>query len=369
VTGAGTATFTVGGSGKAAKALRSHGVKVGALAPAKKRGRRIKLPVSGVVVRKSATVKLSGGVRFKAGKHLVSLRAVRLTLAPRRASVTARVGKRRVTVLAARYAKGKAKLDSSKVTVKIAGAKLALTAKGAKLLRARLAVEGIRAGALGKIGVSARPGETGGPRSGPLGEAPPILARPASAVDVTGISITWFPRDSWVRYLSSGVGPKDGIFATGGATKVSPTETSSHPCSDVSYSGSGSFDYGYRFTARSGWYDPPTAAAAVYGRGKVRFVWEDHTIDLAAASPEIELDGPRSRAIFEFTGRGGTVFEPQRADLVNLDLAGQPVVSGKTRTYTAVRGRLTDNGQSAFADFYPPPNDGFGCVTVSFTTP
>jgi Htaa len=367
--GSGKVTLTVGDSGKAAQALVGAGVSTAATAPAKKRGKRITLPVQKVAVGKSATVGVRGGLRFKAAMRVLALRAVRLTLKPRRAAISAKVGKRRVTVFAAALPKGKAKLDRDDTTAKLVGAKLALTPNGARLLSSKLGVDGVVAGPLGKLGVDAKSRDDGNPRSGPLGKAPAVKARPATAVDVSGISIVWYPRDSWVRYLSSGVGSSDGIFASAGATALPASDTASHPCSDASYSGSGNFDYGFRFTAKSGWYDPPTGDAALYGDGSVRFVWKGHGIDLAAADPEIEIDGASSRVIFEFTGKGGTAYARQRADFVNLDLAGQPTVAGNTRTYSAVRGRLTESGQAVFAGFYPPPTDNFGCVSVAFTTP
>lgn len=368
--GSGKVTLIVAG-GKAAKALGGAGAKVGATSPAKRRGKRVILPVGKVAVGKSASVAARGGIRFTAGGRTVVLRSVRLTLTAKRATVTAKAGKRRLAILTAAATKrgGKAKLDGAADAARLAGARLALTPRAAKLLRARLAAPGIRAGVLGKLGVDARPAPDGNPRSGELGPEPPRKVRPASAVDVSGISIVWYPRDSWVRYVTSGVGRDDGLSASGGATKLPPIETPAHPCSDVSYSGSGSFDYGHRFAGESGWYDPVTGAAAVYGRGTVRFLWKSHGIDLRAANPEIELDGTGSRAIFAFTGKGSTPFTDERADLVALDLAGQPSVSGNARTYTALRGRLTANGQSVFAGFYPPPNDRFGCVSVSFTAP
>lgn len=367
--GSGNAKLTLGGSGKAARSLAAEEIRTSASWPARKRGRRVTLPVRSVRVGKAATVGLRGGIAFKAGKRSLRLKAFEAKLTASRATVTAKAGKRRVPVFVARLAKGRAKLDRSATTARLAGAKLALTPRGARLLRSKLAAGGVSSGAIGRLRLGARPADSGTPRSGELGQEPPLKARPATAVDVHDVSIDWYPRDSWVRYVSSGVGKRDGIHVGGGATKLPATLTSSHPCSDVAYSGSGSFEYGYRFTPRSGWYDPVSGAAAVYGSGSVRFVWASHQIDLAAANPEIELDGSSSRAVFAFTGQGDTAFTDQRADLLSLALADQPELSGNRRTYTAVRGRLTTNGQSVFAGFYPPPGDGFGCVTTSFTTP
>lgn len=383
--GSGGVTLGVGGTGKAARALKAAGVQVGAISPAKKRGARVVLPVRSISVGKSATVALRGGVAFRAGKRSLRLKAVRLTLTAKRATVSAKAGQRRLAVFAAELPRGRAKLDRSKVTAKLTGTKLALTAKAASLLRTKLAVAGVRAGALGQLAVDAGPrGGSGGggggtkpgpggpgagnPQSGPIRNEPPVLPRPATAVDVSGISIAWYPRDSWVRYLTSATGAGDGIFASDGATKLAPMTTPDHPCSDAPYAGSGSFDYGFSFTPKGGWYDPPTGSAAIYGQGGVKFKWRTHTIDLTASDPEIELDPSNPRTVFRFNGSDGTAYPNQRAVLTKLDLTGRPTVVGNTRSYTATRGVLTDDGAAVFAGFYPPA-DGFGCVTVSFTTP
>lgn len=356
--GSGTVALTIAGEGRAAKALVASGVEVSAIAPAKKRGKRLVLPVQSIVVGKSATVKLSGGVRLEAGTRSVELRSSRVKLTARRAVISTRIGKRRVGVFAAELPGGAAKLDRAKAIARLAGVKLRLTRHGARLLR-------------GKLGLSDLP--PGVPQSGPISSPSPLEPRPASAVDVTDIAIAWYPRDSWVRYLASGVGPQDGTFATDGAWKGAPMTSPAHPCSDAAYGGapSDSFDYELHFAPKSGWYDPPTGTAAIQGGGSVSFKWASHGIDLTASNPEVELDPTSPRVTFRFSGSGGTAYPNQRAALTQLDLTGQPAISnaGRTRTYGAVRGRLTEDGQAVFAGFYPPPDDGFGCVTVAFTTP
>lgn len=376
-------TLKIAGKGAAAKALRAAGVEVTAIAPAKRRGKRLTLPVSNISVGSAAMASLRGGLRFEVGEQVVRLRSLRLRLTTTAATLSAKAGKRRVGVFKAAPTNGKAKLDRAADSARLTGARLALTGKGAKLLRKRLGLGVLPAGGLGKLGVDAkregggsngpgkgRPGGPGGgpPKSGPIYNEPSIMQRPGSATDVSGIAITWYPRDSWVRYVASGVGAQDGFFATGGATKGAPTNTASHPCSDVAYPGSGEFDFRYDYAPKSGWYDPVSGKAALYGQGTVRFRWQSHTIDLAASDPEIELAGDDSRAIFRFDGEDGTTYDGQRAVLVELDQTGQPTSSGGgTFTYTAMRGALTADGESIFGGFYPT-GDGFGCVSVSFTT-
>ena len=108
------------------------------------------------------------------------------------------------------------------------------------MLRAKLAVAGISAGALGQLGVDAAPkGGSGGggggtkpgtgapgggvPESGPIKNEPPVLARPAAAVDITSASLTWRPRVSWVCYVQetsvfagAANGPTDSLASPGG---------------------------------------------------------------------------------------------------------------------------------------------------------
>lgn len=227
----------------------------------------------------------------------------------------------------------------------------------------------------GAKGGSAKGGSGGsagadGPKSGPIASAePPALARPASAVDVGNVRITWFPRDSWVRYASSGVAPGDGIKVGNGATAL---ESKASPCPDRPSTSDALLAYGVQFAPKASWYDPVSGSAGIYGQGSVGFRWAAHTIDLTASDPEIEIAGAASRAIFRFSGTGGTPYPNQRASLVSLDAAGRPAVSngGKTFTYSLMRGTLTADGVNVFAGFYTPPdNDEFGCVSVEFTTP
>lgn len=211
-------------------------------------------------------------------------------------------------------------------------------------------------------------GAAGVPSAPPIEGEPPVLARPATAVTVSGVQISWMPRDSWVRYVSSGTAPSDGVVPGGGATGVAATAS---PCPDRPAS-SPSLNYTIGFAAKESWYDPLSGEAGIYGSGNVAFRFLGHSINLAAADPEIEINGPASRAIFRFSGSGGTPYPNQRVALENLETAGRPTVSGggKTLTYELMRGRLTENGEEVFAGFYPGPTDNeFGCVSASFTLP
>jgi hypothetical protein len=247
-----------------------------------------------------------------------------------------------------------------RVVVRAAGAKKVSVAR-AKITR--------RASSEPGSGGDTAPTPTGTPTSTPIEGEPPLLARPATAVTVAGVTLSWMPRDSWVRYVSSGIAANDGVVPGAGATGVAAT---SSPCSDRPTSSSASLDYTIAFAAKESWYDPFSGEAGIYGSGNVAFRYTAHTINLTAAEPEIEINGAASRAIFRFAGSGGTPYPNQRVALETLETAGRPVVSngGKTFTYNLMRGRLTSDGEKVFAGFYTAPSDNeFGCVSASFTLP
>lgn len=362
--GSGGVNLTVGGG-----TLADSGIEVAAIAPAKKRGARIALPIQTITVGKTANVVLRGGIRFKAGKRSLKLRAFRLKLSTGRVTISAKAGKRRVTIFATGLAKGEAKLDRSKTTAKVAGAKLALTRRGAKLLRDKLGIDEITAGSLGKLGVDGRPqggggnggsgggpGGGGGPQAGPLGKEPPILARPAGAVDVTSASLTWRPRESWIQYIHTG----NGTSVFGGATNGPLEVKSGDPEARV---------YSFGFPFANGWYEAATGKAAIYFQGGVGFRYSGHGINFSSSKPEIEINGGASRAIFTFNGTEDTEYDDERGVLVNLHPSPIQTPPNGTVTYTDVSATIpAETGASVFAGFYPG-NSEFGTLTVSFTTP
>jgi len=365
--GSGAVELTLGGGGKAAKALAARGVRATAVAPAAKRGTRVTLPVRSIAVARSATIALRGGIRFATGRRSLRLRSMRVAVTATRATVSARAGKRRVPFFVAALAKGKAKLDRSETTAALAGAKLALTRRAAKLLRSRLAIGGIRAGGLGRLAVDARSkggGGSGGgapgggpapgvPQAGPLESEPPILARPAGAVDVTGAALTWRPRESWIQYVNTG----EGTSVFGGATN-GPIEGS--PPLVYSFHG---------FPLKSGWYDAATGTAAIYFGGGVGFRYSGHGIDFSTANPEIEINGGASRAIFTFDGTDGTKYDSQRGVLVDLHPAAIQKPPGGQIDYLDVPATIpADTGASVFAGLYSA-NAEFGTLSVTFTAP
>jgi Htaa len=200
------------------------------------------------------------------------------------------------------------------------------------------------------------------PKSGPLGSEPPLLARPATAVDVSSVQVTWYPRDSWVRYVSQA----QGMFFADGATGVQSTESE---CPDVpAPQPPPGLPFRVDFLPRPSWYDPVSGAAGIYGQGTVQFLYASRGINFTTSDPEVEINGGASRMIFRLAGSEGTAMPSQRSPFLNLELSGPPAVVGKTHTYSFVRGKLADDGTNVFASFYPPAAP-FGCVSVSFITP
>lgn len=205
-------------------------------------------------------------------------------------------------------------------------------------------------------------GET--PHSEPVTDEPPVMPRPLTAQTVSAVTLTWYPRDSWLRYIAAGVAAGDGTTASGGATGIDSTAS---PCPDHPAASSTQLPYTIEFTPAESWYDPPSGTADVTGVGSVSFRYHAHTINLTASEPEIQIAGAASQAIFRMSGTEGTPYPNQRVSLLTLNTAGKPSVSGGTYTYEMMRGTLTPDGEGVFAGFYPPPDNVFGCVSVGFT--
>jgi hypothetical protein len=207
-------------------------------------------------------------------------------------------------------------------------------------------------------GGSPVPGSGAPPQSGVISNEPPLLARPASAVDVTAATVTWHVRDSWIRYIASG----NGTSPLGGAVPGAAIAPEGHACSD-SPGAAPPLVYSYTMPFVRGWHDAASGQTALYTTGGVRFLFATHGIDLEVNDLEIELNGASSRVIARFDGRQSTTPGNKRAVLVDLATAGP--APGATAT---VRGTLPATGSlDVFAGFYPP-RAGFGCVTVSYST-
>ncbi len=373
-------------AGTAAVALRGQGVRVAPIAPARGGSRRVSLPVAaGLAGTQTTLLRYRGGLRFEAGAgKRVALTGLGLRLG-RQATLEARLGGKTVTLF--RLEGGRRIIDPLAGTVQLSGLRLILTATAARVIGQRLGLHlaGGRFGSLAGSAARLTPGATatgGSPSSvgsggsapaqqssacplpgsaGPGAEAnPPVAVRPASAVDVTSASIDWHVRESFIRYIATG----EGTSPVDGATADPPVLL---PGASVPLS------YDFHFPFANGWLDtgadpgdPADDRAALHFNGGLRFHYSAHGIDLLAASPELELAGGNSRAIFTVAENGGGA---QRQVLVNLDLtrAGGISQSGSTFTYSQVPAAIpSGTASSTFAGFYAPGTD-FGCFTVSFS--
>jgi hypothetical protein len=364
-------------NGAAAKALRASGVRIAPTGAAEGGSRQVRLPIRAGLVGSSTTVlRLGGGLSLAKGKQRLRLGGLRLTLA-KRASLAGKLGGESLGLF--RVLKGGQRdLDPARGSVRLSGLRLALRRPAAKEIAERL---GLGRRPLGTFGVLAATeaglvpgnpapaasvgGATGCPLPSTAGPAPeeplPKAARPLAAVDVTGASLSWNVRDSFIRYINTGEGTSVFDGATPGAPEVRPGS-------------SAALTYSFGFPFASGWHDsganpadPADDRAAVYFTGGVRFLYSAHGIDLRTSAPELEIAGGSSRAIF-------TVAEgaepPEREVIVNLDLsrAGSVETSGATVTYERVPGAIpAGTASSVFAGFYAPGTD-FGCFTVSYST-
>lgn len=337
-------------------------------------------PVASLAVGKTAALTVRGGLRIKARRRAVVLRGLRLRLAPRRSVVTAKAGKRRIAVFVARIRKGDATLNRSVGAAALESAKLHLTPRAARLLRARLRLRRLPSGALGVLALDAISkrtsiggGQTGGgggggggggagggtkpcdPNPGALpgdpADEPTPLARPPGAVDITSATITWRPRPSFINYINGG----EGTCVLGGAT-------------DGSKDGSAQLVYSFGLPFATGWLDGDEQASISF-TGGVGFRWASHMIDFATIDPTIEISGAASRMTFRLKGVDGTPFPNQRYVFLDLDVTG-PIEPGQRYTLEAVLAEEMD-GTELGGYWAPDPSTGrieWGTVEFAFTT-
>ncbi|ADB51868.1 HtaA domain-containing protein [Conexibacter woesei] len=391
---------TIDLKGAVARSLSSQQVRLSAQKPAKATAKRITLPVSGGTVATGATLKHGGSVTFRTrvrGRtRSAKLTAWETRVGSSRSSVSAKLGAKRITVFTIAAPKRSVAIDKTAGTARLTGGSVRLTAAGATALRRALALRRLAPGPLGSAKVSAsvgaarraptqpgtsnpgtrNPGPTNPtdpntPRAPPIATEPPVLARPAAAVNITGARLTWWVRDSWIAYLSGDNQAPAGTKGTSvsGATAQTPILAGQHLCKDDPRPETGPLSYAFEFPFKNGWYDEASGVAGVYFSGTVRFLRVDHGIDMTATDPEVEINGTSSRTIFRFDGGANTRLGNKRGPLTALDVARAPrTVDPATRTitYDPILGRLADGGADSFAGFYSV-GSGYGCVQLSFT--
>lgn len=395
-----TGATTIDLKGASASALSAQKVGLSAQKPAKATAKRITLPVASGTVATGATLKHRGSVTFRArvgGRtRSAKLTALETKVGTTRSTVTAKLGAKRLTLFTIAAPKRAVKLDRAAGTASLRGGTVRLTPAAAKALRGKLALRRLPAGQLGAAKVTASvgvartpatrrtdptpgtptpgtptptPTDPTAPRSPPIENEPPVLARPATAIPVTGARLTWWVRDSFIAYIAGGsTPPATGTAASNGATAQAPILSPAHLCKNDPKNVP-ALPYAFDFGFKDGWYDEASGVAGVYFGGTVSFVYRSHGIDLSASDPEIEVNGAASRSIFRFDGGANTRLGNKRGPLTNLDFArAQRTVDpvARTVTYGPVLGTLAEGSANSFAGFYFP-GDGYGCVQLSFS--
>lgn len=362
----------------ARKAWRRSGIRQRLIRPASGLTGRPTFPIGKARYRKTARVKLKGGIRMIRGKKSVRIRGLRVLSAPGKAAyLRASIGAKKVSLLKVRGGKRSFRRKAG-ILVRIGQARL--TTPGAKLLNRRLGLrgKGLRAGSnwgdfnlysLYKVSKADNP-------TGETPEVPPVKSEPSGAVAVTSAaSFKWYIRDTFIDYVASG----EGTRGEGGVTADPP-------------SGTKNLVYSFNFPFDGGWTVPEAPGSPentlIRGSGLVGFRYCQNTINFTAGDPEIELDGDdASRMIFRVDGTDGTPFPDQRAVMVKLipsrAESRSEVDNGdgtSTVTYEKIPGYIPAEGTGIFAGFYTKYSpefdddpdqstrpDRFGHLSITYT--
>ncbi len=373
--------------GPAARSLRDQGLRIVPLQPASGSQQRVVLPVAaGLAGATTTLLRHRGAISLRSGDEQLRLGRLSLILG-KEPRLTARLGGADIDLFRVLRG-GRREIDPVAGSVTLSDLRLQLTAGAARAIAQRLdrpmgrnVVRGLTARPIGTLAARVSGLDAGGapaskgpaaqqtpatcplPSSaGPAPEEPlPVATRPLGAADITGATIDWQVRESFIRYIGTG----EGTSVSSGASADPPL---------LVPGASAALSYGFHFPFASGWHDsganpadPADDSALVRFGGAVRFRYSGHGIDLTTAEPEIELAGARSRAIFAIADSGKPA---QRQVLINLDLSRAAAIraSGNSFTYERVPGAIpAGTATSTFAGFYAPGTD-FGCATVSFTT-
>jgi len=267
-------------SGPAYQALRHAHVAVGAVAPATGGGRSVTWPVSGLTPlgTDSAVVAHKGGLRLRAGGRSVTMSTPSIVVGPR-SDVTVHVGGKRPVVFTVAATGSRRHIDATTGAISVTAAPVTLTAAGAELLRRRLDRPAIRPGRIGTLRLATDTTVTGMPGFASV-DGPPtpggasLTPRPEGAVSVTGGTVSWAVRRSWLGYLEQGGG------ATGADGAV--------------------FDQGteaFRLPISGGWFDRATGRAVITTTGATQFQYLDHQIDISMTDWAYDLAGEKPKAV------------------------------------------------------------------------
>lgn len=408
----GTTTIRLGGT--TARSLDAHKVRLSAVRPAKAAnarrvsGARLTLPVSGGAVgAKAATVRHDGRVRLRVGKRSVTLSSVQVRLGGKSPRVTARLGRSTVTLLTLKTAKGRAaKLDAAKDTARVVNAAGSLPSSTAKRLRSALRVKRLPAGRLATVSVKAdlavapptpapapapqAPAPAPAPAPTPDQPAPPVVppvvpptADPPLVCDplvseVLADGVQWTFKDSFLNYVQGpiakgSVGCTDGATGSKASGKVGFFRLGA--ATDVDYHPGDGTPAGATATARGITLDAAFAGTIGfrghdYGNGSL--------LDMTIRNLRVELDGHGNGRLYAdlesrpFAGTDPTapaapVESYPDVHLADLDVASiAPTEAAGRRTWTNVPVTLSEDGATAFGDFYQP---GEALAPITFAVP
>ncbi|MDA0179111.1 HtaA domain-containing protein [Solirubrobacter phytolaccae] len=358
----GSLTLTV--TAKADRALDARGVTLGTTGKVSRSGRTLSLPLS---AGDAKSLRTAGGFRLRAKRRSITLTAPRLELGtnPR---VTAVLGGKRSTLFTLAVAPNQ---TAAGVSLERTGATLGAAA--ARTIARKLKVRALPRSSFATVAAAASFGAPAptAPQPAPTGPCvtttaggtpptpgttePPVKARPAGARTVTGATLTWRVRESFIRYIAAG----EGTTPSRGAAGTAPE----------SLEGAPPLVYAFTFPFAEGWCDPATGAARIAFTGTVAFRYQQHTIDLVVNDPEVELDGPASRVIFRMTGSDGTAGGNKRAVVETLDVSKATVTGGGNAfAYERIPGAIPPGAASSLFAGYYLPGEPFGSVSISFNT-
>ena len=387
-------TATIALDGAASRQLRKAGVTPAATAGATRKGTTVTAPVTAASVTTAAGMTLGGTLTFRKGKRSIAFTGLRTTASPAKVTLTGRFAGVKLVLGSGRTLDRRLTFDAAKGTVRLSASSLTIGSRTAGILKRTFRLKRTPTGTIGTIRLAvsgttpAVPQPPTTPPVPPVDPAvvdpdPPVVPRPADAVDVSAASIVWHVRDSFVQYTAAG----EGSTASNGATAdpVSSGCTNSGGVSDAQ------LRYQFRFTPRSAWYQPSTGRAGLNFTGTVNFRYKAHTIDLNMKNPEIDVNGTASRAIFRLSGSDGTNLGDIRPPLIDLGLTGpkpkqcaaDPGPAGidapsgvanpdgsRTFTFERMPGTVAPEGAAAvFSDYGYQAGDPFGWMTVTFTVP
>jgi len=371
----GNAVLTVG-TGSAGKTLARQKVKLVPAAPARVKrlpGRRYRATLPAVSLKRGgAPVALAGGFRFRRGKRALAVSGMAVTTGNAPVWVTARVGAKRMRLF---RVGGKLKVERTWRDLKwhlaagLRKARLDLTPAAARLLRGRLGLRGLPAGAAGVLSLEASRLEKGDSPPVDIGDpylaqcgipalrentfdfplAGPVPTLTGVSVNPTGPSLAWgFKKSFRVGYLKMFNGSMHSLNGAG----RDDSEVSVEP------------DWrGFTFPVTGGTWDADSGRSVINTSGTGLFCNPEHHFRVAISNLTIVIDGAASRLIadVDFNAYGNWT-TTRRIDLATLDASGiTPVTDGSMVTWTGIPATITAAGAEPFCSKGGPPGTPVLC--------